>query len=791
MYINKPQKYRKKIYLLLLLFHTILSLSFSQKISVYGVISDSITGEFISDANVRLLRSNITTTSNNYGFYSLPVNAGQYEIIISCIGYKSDTLKVSINKTTSLNIKLSPKYQQIEFVTIMGKGFISDPIMNKNSISAQKINSIPAIFGQPDLLKGLIFLPGIQSIKPGTTSLSIRGGDHSQNLFLLDEAILYNPDHSLSFLSVFNPDAIKDIVVYKAAFPAEFGGRLSSVIDVRMKEGNNQNYEYYGTIGLLASSFTCEGPFIKIGKGSFLLSSRYSYIGQIANGLYLLKDIVYPLRNMPNHNKIWFYDLNFKLNYSYNSKNKLFISGYSGKDEFFFRIISTNSLLKWGNNSLTIRHNHIFNSLLFVNNSLIFSSYQYQYLHLDDQRDYLWKSILREYQLKSDFDWYLSNRQSIKFGLYSNFHIISPGSLSKASENSTIKSFALDKRNSIESSIYFSDDISIIQNITISLGLRENLYINVGPGYYYSYNENRTKIIDSTWYRSFEFMDIKHNIEPRLNAVIKINNLNSIKISYCQTSQYLHQISNSSVGLPTDIWIPANKNLDLIKSDIISIGYFKKFINNISFSVELYSRNMHHITDFKDNANIFLNKYIELQILEGRGKAYGLEIQARKITEKYDYSISYTLSSYRQKVQGINANNWFHATYDRLHNLSVNGSYKFRRNWCANSSFLLTSGGYCTMPKEVFDFNGFPFVQYTNRNHYKLPLYHRLDLSLTHSSKKLLLGSKCDWTFGCYNIYNRKNVFSLYVDYNKSGGLTVENLYLFGIVPYINLSFKF
>jgi hypothetical protein len=782
-------------YLFLNIFLLHLSIStLSQKITIYGTVSDRISGESLIGANV-ILNSITGVASNSYGFYSLSLKPGSYNFVCSYLGYQADTLKLNLISNQRIDISLNPLSVEMDEIVIQGKkGELEEPIMNKSVISTKQLLNIPAAFGQLDVLKGLVFLPGIQSVKPGTTSLSVRGGTQSQNLFLLDEAVVYNPDHSLSFFSAFNPDAIKDITVYKGAFPAQYGGRLSSVVDIRMKEGNNKSFQGSGNIGLLASGLTLEGPFLNK-KGSFLVSGRYSYTGTAANGIEALTQVipVYPLRNMPAHNKVWFYDLNFKLNYTINSKNRVYLSGYGGRDNFFFRILSDNSRMEWGNQTLTARLNHIFNSKLFSNHSFIFSNYDYAYLLTEDQRKFKWTSVLKDFQFKSDYDWYASPGLKIRFGLNSSYHQIEPGSIQKADTVSVIRSFHLDKKRALESAIYVSVEKKLSDRIAFDFGLRYNTFVNIGPETVFNYAENLEEPVDSTIYLKNNVIDFLHGPEPRANFVFMLNKQNSIKISWCLTQQYLHQLTNSSVGLPTDIWLPATKSKPPLKSQIYSIGYFRSSAEETyAGSVELYYRDIDNVIDYKDNADLFLNDRVETQLLSGVSKAYGIEFQIKKETGRLNGWISYTLSKAMLKVEGVNNNEWYPATYDRKHNLSVTGNCKLSNYWAVSSSFVFTSGGYCTVPREAFFYNGVPFVQYTSRNGYELPLYHRLDLSFLYSSPKNETRKyKNEWSFGAYNIYNRHNVFSLFIDYGSEMNLSVTNLYLFGIIPFVNYSIRF
>jgi hypothetical protein len=768
--------------------------SLAQDCTVYGTISDYNSGETLIGVNVVFIGNNVGTTTNNYGFYSITIPSDKYKIVCSFVGYKNDTLDIILDQSKKSDIKLQAITTQIEEVVIKAvKNKVSNPIMNKNTLNIKEIKSIPTVLGEPDVIKSLQLLPGVQTTNEGTTNISIRGGTHDQNLFLLDEAPVYNPDHSLSFFSAFNPDAIKDISIYKGAFPAQFGGRVSSVVDIRMKEGNNQKYSLKGSLGLIASSLTLEGP-IKSDKTSFIVSGRYSYTGTIANGLDALTNVIsiYPLRNLSGNNDISFYDLTFKMNHTINDKNRIYLSAYTSHDDFMFRVLNNNSKMEWGNNTFTLRWNRIHNSKLFSNQTFIYSNYAYSYYMLDDQRKFEWKSNLKEYDYKVDFDWFINSNNHAKFGSVISLHQFQPGKIEKRDTSSVIKSFTLGNKKALETSFYISNQHNIADNLKLEYGIRYNAFFNLGEGTGYHYDSEMEYVIDTVKYNNNDIIKFYDGLEPRISIAYLFNNKNSLKFSYSRTKQYLLLMSNSAVGLPTDIWLPANQYIEPLTSDQISFGYFNSIWNNsLETSMELYYREIQNVIDFKDNADLFLNDQIETQIRSGKRKAYGMEFMLKKNSGKLTGWLSYTLSKATQKIEGLNNNNWYHPKFDKLHNLSLVASYNISKRWQISATFKYSSGGYTTVPTEAYYFNGVPFVQYSERNGYKLPDYHRLDLAFNYKSKKNDLRKwSGEWNFGVYNIYNRKNIFSVYTELDSGFKLQTSKLYLYGAVPFVSYNFN-
>ncbi|MGD2034969.1 MAG: TonB-dependent receptor, partial [Bacteroidales bacterium] len=638
--------YQKRINSVLLFTAFFVNVITAQNYTVRGKITDALTGENISGVNIVLPNDQIGTISNRYGFYSILIEAEETELLYSFLGYERVSVTLQPNSDTTINLELTPIPLEIDEVVISANSErnIQALEMGIQRLNIKEINSIPAFAGEPDVIRSIQYLPGVTTGNEGVNNISIRGGSTDQNLILLDEAILFNTNHALSFFSTFNPDAVSNVSFYKTSFPAKYGGRLSSVIDVSMREGNNQKFHLSGGIGLLASRLSIEGP-IKKNKSSFILSGRYSYAGVVANSVYSLKSVIPALNNYRKGNEINFYDLNFKYNTKLNENNQIYISGYLGKDHFYFKNFSDNFSMDWGNISSTIRWNHIYNAKLFSNTTFVFSNYNYEYSLLADARDFLWSSNMQNFQLKSDFDFYISNSSKISFGVFSGLLITLPGKISPASDSSQIRSYSMEHQKSLELGGYLELERRIADFLNIRIGLRFTSFSELGPATVYNYTPDGTDIIDSMQYSDWEFVETYNKVEPRVLFNFILNSRSSIKVSYNKTYQYLHLLTNSSIGLPTDIWLPSGASLVPKESNQYSLGFFNNFMRNrIESSVEIYYKKMANIIDFRDNADLFLNKHIESQILFGEANAYGIEFYLKKRYGELNGWISYTFS---------------------------------------------------------------------------------------------------------------------------------------------------
>lgn len=769
----------------------------AQNFSIYGVIKDKSSGELLTGATIWVQKTTQGTSSNKYGFYSITLPKGDYNIQFFFIGYNTQQQLIKVAKDTIINIELDIGLTGLDEITINAKknDHVSDVEMSSQTLNIKTIKQIPAIMGEVDVLKSLQFLPGIQTTHEGTTNLSIRGGSFDQNLILLDGAPVYNPSHALGFFSTFNPDAISSVKVYKAAFPPEYGGRISSVIDISMKEGNKKGFGGSGGIGLVSSRLTLEGPIIK-DSASFIVSGRYSYAGLTANTLGQLGQAigVWQLRNFNSNNEISFFDLNAKMNYKINAKNHLFLSAYTGKDHFYYFSIDDNSSLDWGNMNGTFRWNHIINKKLFANTMLIFSNYYYAYILKDNALHYKWSSNLKEFDLKTDFDYYINPNNHLKFGVAVENHFYTPGKIEPRDSRSIITPFSLGKKRAVIGSAYLGNEQRISDKLKINYGVRYSTFFQLGESMVYDYLTGFT-VTDSTYYGKNSLVQFYHGLEPRLSVRYMLNDNSSVKASFTKSKQYQHLISNSSVGLPTDVWLPADKYIKPQSSTQYAIGYFKNlFDNRFEFSAEVYYKTMNNIIDYKDNADLLLNSNIETQILSGKGESYGLELFLRKDIGRFTGWLSYTLSRTSKIITGINNGNWYPARYDKRNNLSAILNYKLNTKWSVTTTFRYSSGGFITVPEGVFNFQGVAFNYYTSRNGYQLPAYHRLDLSFNYKQRQKP-DSKIagEWNFGIYNVYDQKNVFSLFIKQGRGNfdSTKAYKMYLYGIIPFVSYNFKF
>ncbi len=735
--------------------------------------------------------------ANNYGFYSISPNSGKCTIICSYLGYSVFTKPIEIEKSTKLDIELSPQVKSLDEVTIQGnKSTLNSTSVSKNVIGIKQIKSITSMTGEPDVLKSLQLLPGVQTAGEGSTNISVRGGSFDQNLIILDEAPVYNPSHALGFFSTFNTDALNNVSFYKGAFPAQYGGRLSSIVDITMKEGNYKKFAANVGIGLLASRLTLESPIIK-DKASFIVSGRYSYAGQTLNlaGLFGQEVLqLWELRNFNDQNEINFYDLNAKINYRINDKNHLYLSTYTGGDKFYSYSLNNDNSLNWGNTTSTLRWNHVFNSSLFSNFTGYYSNYNYSYSINDDLKNFDWNSNIQEAGLKADFTAYWNSSNHIRFGVATVYHYFEPGQIMPRSDRSSIKPFALSNKNAIEVSAYISNEQKITDRLSIDYGLRYAGFINIGADTVFQYNEEKTQVTGFKAYESGEIVQFYQSLEPRISARYLLGTRNSVKLAYGRTTQFLHLLSNSSLGLPTDVWMPPDKDIRPQSSCQFVLGYYHSFSDNqYEFTTEVYYKTLRSIIDFKDNANLFLNKHIVTQTLSGDGYAYGNEYMLEKKTGDLTGWIAYTFSKTQYQIDGVNNNDYFSPRWDIRHNLSITGNYQINTRWSISSTFKFTSGGFVTVPEGSFVHNGAAFNFYSERNGYQIEPYHRLDVSFTYKSRKNdNRKRKSEWVYGIYNIYGRENIYMLFAHQNRDLISTqFSKMYLFGIVPSVTYNLKF
>lgn len=770
----------------------------AKSVNIYGTIIEDKTGETISGVTVSVDSKEAIVISNSYGYYSINLKVGTHTLNFEHVSFKTLIKTITVTQSEKLNITLSPGVNLLEKVVLKGgnnRDAIRSTQMSRVDLKIDQLKRIPSVSGEPDLLKAIQLLPGVNTANEGSTNLNVRGGSYDQNLILLDEAPVYNPSHALGFFSTFNADAIRNVTFYKGAFPAEYGGRLSSVINVYMKEGNNQDISMEGGIGIIASRLTYQQPIKKV-KSSFLISGRYSYAGQTVNLLGNFGQNVlnlHGLQNFVDRNNIYFYDFNTKINFELSTKDKLYISGYSGRDKFYSYAIDESNNLKWGNTTSTIRWNHIFNPRLFSNTSLIFSNYNYSYFSLVDAKSFIWKSNINLLGLKSDYDLFLNNNHKLKFGIASYYSTYQPGRIEQKDTSSIIRSVKLDNKTSLDISLYLSDEIRLSTKASLQLGLRYTNFLNIGPAKVFTYNPDFS-VIDSAIYKKGDIINNYKSFEPRVSFRYLLPHDHSIKLSYAKTKQFLHLISNSSVGLPTDVWIPADSYIKPQEANQLAVGYFRNIINKtIELSVEAYYKISKNTIDYRDNANLFLNPKLETQVLPGNGRSYGIELLLDKKIGKIKGWLSYTWSNTSLKINGVNNNKRFPARYDIRNNLAITSTYEYNKRLLFAATFKLTSGGHVTVPVGDFTYFGTSYSYYSSRNGFTLPAYHRLDISASLKSKKYVSQKlKKEWVFSLFNFYNRKNIYALFIkpDPIYLDRVKAFNFYLYGIVPSVTLNFK-
>ncbi|HMG15376.1 MAG TPA: TonB-dependent receptor [Saprospiraceae bacterium] len=757
-------------------------LAAQQNYSISGIVKDSKTGELMIGARIYLLETpKVGTVSNAYGFYSITAPSGNYTLIVGYAGYKQDSIKINLDKNLTANVDILEQVTELQEVVISStkqNENVAKPLMGVQKLTVNEIKNVAVIFGEKDVLKTIQLLPGIKSTGEGSSGFYVRGGGADQNLILLDEATVYNASHLLGFFSSFNSDAIKDLTVYKGAMPAEYGGRLSSVVDIKMNDGNNKEYHASGGIGLIASRLTFEGPIVK-DKGSFIISGRRTYADLY---LKLSSD------NSTRKSSLYFYDLNLKANYKINDKNRVYLSGYFGKDDLGLGGIFG---IDYGNSTATARWNHIFNSRLFSNTTLIYSNYNYNIRVVFGNNDIIIKSKIEDISLKQDFQYFLSNNNKINFGFNIIKHKLNPGVID-ASAFSNFNSLTLQSKNDYENAVYISHEFTLSDKINLNYGIRISSFMVMGPGNFYTYDSSGF-ITKTNTYSSGQIVKTYFNLEPRFSGSYQINENNSFKISYTRNIQNLHLLSNSATTNPTDIWIPSSLNVKPEIADQIAMGYYKNLReNSYEFSSEIYYKALQNQIDYKNGAELRANDNVESDLLFGKGRAYGLELFLKKKTGKLTGWISYTLAKVEKQIPGINNGEYYVAKQDQTHNIAIVGIYQLNKKWTLSANWVYNTGNAATFPSGKYTVNGQTAFYYTERNGYRFPSYHRLDFSATVLGKqhKKWEGS---WTFSLYNVYGRQNAYSIRFEDNPDDPSRTQAVQtsLFRWVPSITYNFKF
>ena len=767
--------------------------SWSQQYTISGYVKDSTSGEDLVGVNI-YDKNDVTngTTCNAYGYYALNLSRGEHTVIFQFIGYESQEITVDLQSDLRLNIRLNSASHVLDEVLISDERSdenVQNTEMSTTHLSIKEIKSIPAFMGEVDILKVIQLLPGVQSAGEGNTGLYVRGGGPDQNLILLDEAVIYNTGHLFGFFSVFNSDAIKNTKLIKGGIPANYGGRLSSVLDVQMLDGNDQQFHAQGGVGIISSRITLQGPIVK-NKASYMLSGRRTYADVLVRPF--LKDGPYA------GNGYYFYDLNAKVNYRFSDKDRVYLSGYFGKDVFTYKSSSSDFKINipWGNATSTVRWNHLFSDKLFMNASFIYNDYHF--LTEGEQLNFKFSygSGIRDYGAKTDFDYYLGNNHKLKFGLSYIFHTFTPTTVSFSSASDSIDvSTNLMKKYAFEGGAYALYETDISHRIRFNAGLRYSTFQQVGP-YDHPLKNIQGVVTDTLHYARGENVKFFQGLEPRLSIRFLIDNNSSLKTSATYTRQYLHLVSNSSTTLPTDVWVSSSLLVEPENAIQYALGYFRNFKNNsYETSVEIYYKSLSNQIEFKDGYTPEFNVETEEGFVFGKGQSYGTELLIKKNTGKLTGWIGYTLSKTTRIFPDINGGSSFPATYDRRHDLSVVASYKLGERWNFGAVFVYGTGNAFTMPEGWYLIEGNLVTQYGQRNSFRMEPYHRLDLAATLSGRtdrKV----QSDWVFSVYNVYNHLNPFFIYFENQgdlASGNLDIKakQVSIFPIIPSVTWNFKF
>jgi len=786
----RKQKTMKQFSIFMLLL--ILSLpGFAEKVTLSGYLKDKANGEALIGASVYIPQLKTGVTSNVYGFFSISLPKGSYPVNFTYIGFQTQSPTIDLSESKQMNVLLEEDVKQIEEVVITGEKKdrnVESLQMSMDRLQVKMIKKLPSFMGEVDIIKSITLLPGIQNGGEGSSGLYVRGGGPDENLMILDEAPVYNASHLLGFFSVFNSDAIKDVQVYKGGIPAEYGGKASSVIDIRMKDGNSQQLGVSGGIGNISSRLTVEGPIIK-DKWSFIVSGRRTYadyLGRLA-GLETLKE-----------NKLYFYDLNLKTNVVINDKNRFYFSAYTGDDYFK---VGESIYMRWGNLTSTARWNHLFSNKVFSNTSLIFSQYDYNLgVPGTEAGQFDWTSQIRDYNFKEDFSWYMNSNNKLTIGFNVIYHHFNPGQI-KAGENSFFQDVKLTNYNALNNSMYISNEQTIGPRLSVRYGLRYSYFQQIGPGKETQYlrpdQPNEKEVIGATEYASGKFIGPSyHNLEPRVAVKFMLTTESSVKASYNRMAQNLHLISNTNSPTPLDIWLPSNAYIKPLIADQVGLGYFRNINENMfETSAEVYYKKMSNVIDYIDGAELFLRENMETELLRGSGYAYGLELFAKKQEGRLTGWLSYTLSRSMRKVPGINEGKEYPSSYDRTHNVSVVANYDVSKRWNFSTTWVFSTGNPTSYPVAKYDVQGNTIYLYSDRNSDRIPDYHRLDISMTYDFKKNDRKKvKQSLNFSVYNVYARRNSYSVTFRQNPDRPSVSEatRLSIIGtLIPSVTYNFNF
>jgi hypothetical protein len=773
-------------------FFAVILINAQDKFTVSGYLKDAKNGEALIGATISKQGTSIGASANEYGFFSLTLPKGTHTLLVIYIGYTNQLKEIVLDKNTTLNFNMSEDNKQLDEVVI--SAVQEDQNIKSNEMSVAKldikqIQKMPALMGEVDVIKSIQTLPGVTTVGEGSTGFNVRGGNIDQNLILLDEAPVFNSSHLFGLFSVFNPDAVKDVKLMKGSIPAQYGGRTSSVLDIRMKEGNNKKLEVNGGIGTIFSRLSIEAPIIK-DKMSFIVAARRSYIDVLARP-FLKGDLKKAELN--------FYDVTSKINWTINDKNTVFLSGYFGRDVF-----AQGFKFNYGNATATARWNHIYNSKLFGNVTAFYSKYNYFLNFKDNNFSFDWNSNIINYSVKTDYTYFANSRNTLKFGVQALYYTFNPADAKTVNKDKQTTNIKFPSQHALENSVYVNNEQKVSDKLSLQYGLRWSLYNYLGKTtvYYFRDTIENTRKSLSKEKKFDDFENIKfYNVpEPRLAINYLIDKKQSIKSSYARSAQYLQIVSNTAASTPLDVYTPATNNIKPLISDQVALGYFRNFKQNkYETSAEVYYKYFQDQLDYIDNSNLLLNRYLESDLLQGFGRAYGLEVFAKKNTGKLTGWFSYTLSKTERKVRGISSNNWFLSKYDRTHNVNLIVMYDITKRLTLSSNFVYLSGTPSTFYDTKFEVQGyyFPHNSENKRGNYRISAYHRLDFGLTYDFKKNEHRRwKSSIAVSIYNVYNRRNAFSIYFRNNPKTNDVLDNeairfSVIGSIVPSITYNFKF
>ena len=767
------------------------------KVNFSGTIK--VDGEQIPGATVYVPELNIGSATDANGYYSLLLPPGRYNSVFSFIGHQPESRVLELEQDTSMDINLYPTIDQLAEVVVSAPqsaliDLLSLAQTGVHQIDIQQMKDLPTFVGETDISKGIQTLPGIQNAHVGTSNFSVRGGGYDQNLILLDGVPIYNTAHTLGFFSVFNAHTLQNARLYKGSLPAQYGGRLSSVLALETREGNQENIKIQGGIGVISSNLAIDGPIGK--KVTFMVGGRYGYPSLFLNALDKIGAFLSPSEFISGTgNKMNFVDLNARINLKLNPNNQVSITAFGAQDHFHSQAILRDNTYDWGNLGGAVNWRHRFNARLLSNIKYFYNQSQYSYQQASDSDHFKWSSGIQQQGVKADFDYQFSSRNQLHFGVALTHLYLNPGKLDNLNENNdVIASTALETKQVVEGAVYLGHRFSW-NKWQFNYGLRLSSLHNIGPGLERIYDNNQN-LVKQQRYLPGEVMSAFYGLEPRASIRYLLHSNASLKASYTRTYQYLHQVSDASVGFPVDAWLPANRNIKPRFAHQYALGYFLTLGKDAGyeFSTEAYYRHSHRVIDYVDNAQLFMNDAIETQISPGEEVAYGLEFLFKKKKGRLKGWLGYTLAKVARNTPGINNGQTYAPNYDRRHNMTLNTTYDLTKRWRISASFQYMSGAAATVPTGEFVFNNQVFNAYSARNNHRLPAFHQLNLSIILRSKQQKRWQG-EWVLGVNNVYNRENVFSLSRPDTQLGSWRINRqlfqMSLFGLMPYISYNFKF